>query len=181
MKYSNEIKITLIIICTFVLVSCALVQTSDVSNRNYLEQNPTKSLEVLIVPNLCELFRSPYVYHEKVIRLKTTLSRIASVTTFGDERCVLPHALIDVEFSPELESSVCNSKNDIKEKLCLIAKATRQNETDANFAVIADIVGYFEYYHSEEGFTSGGLRFRFAIQEIKNIKKIIPVKAEKLN
>ncbi|HEY0426179.1 MAG TPA: hypothetical protein VGC76_00105 [Pyrinomonadaceae bacterium] len=174
-------KILLVPAYAFLLSGCFLNAQSDVLSQNYAKTSITKLRPELTVTSLCELYDKPYLYHNKVVKLKTTLYRIADTTSLGDINCVQRHSLVDVEFSPEFESSVCEPKNDFREELCAIAKATKQNEEGVNLEISADIIGYFNYYQTEQGFTSNGLRFRFYVQKIEDIKKITPVAVEKLH
>jgi hypothetical protein len=164
----------------FLLVGCVSDRPLYTSNLN-LAGKPINEPQEEVLSSLCELYKDPHLYNKKVIKVKTTLTRIAPFTTLQDERCLMRHPVIEVEFTSEFESFVCNSKNEYEEKLCLIVRMTKQNKTaETEFEVIADIVGYTESYRCENGFTLNGLCFRFIIQEIRNIEKIIPVKVEKM-
>jgi hypothetical protein len=182
MKYRSKIqKSIVLIILSMLLFSCYSSQTLDSPTTNYSQQSVAKTVEEPAVLSLCSLMDNPYPYHQKVIIVKTTLYRIGSLISFEDEKCVTRHTLVDVEFAPEFKSSACDSKDEIENKLCLITRRDDENKGISNLSVTGNLVVYFEYYYSDEGFTSNGLRFRFVVHEIKNIEKITPITSVNLN
>lgn len=172
MKYGESIKFLVLALCVFTLAGCRSSQISDVSNQANQNQAEHQQ-EIISVPDICELMRNYQNYHQKTIKVKSTIYSLFGTPTLGDEKCVPRHPLFDVGFTEGFESSVCNSaeEDDKKEKLCLIARATRQGKHDIDFAIeLADMVGYFEYYSSKEGFitTLAGDRLRFIVERIEN-------------
>lgn len=179
MKYFKEIIFSLLVISfALILFNCTSIQV-DVS-KSTIANNKTQLSQEVEILTICELFKDPYSYGGRLIKLKTNLYRIADVTTVEDENCIQRHHLIDVTFAPEFESSVCNPVSDKSVELCLLAKATKQNKEYGDYQLTATIIGYFEYYFAKEGFTQNGLRFRFIVKEINNVEKFTPVKADKL-
>ena len=178
MKHINKIKIFLLInICFLTLMACSIFTP----NQDFSEQNKGVLREDILVESVCELFENRDDFNNKVVTLKTILFRIGSFTTFADQKCETRHPLVSVEFSPTFESFICNSNDVDADKLCLIAEATKQNKGDVNFKVLADFIGHFDYYRTNEGFNLDDVRFRFIITDVRNIKKISPIKTEKLN
>jgi hypothetical protein len=135
--------------------------------------------ELLEVANLCKLFENPELYEGRNITIKTTLYRINRFTTLGDENCVTAHSLVDVEFTSEFESRAC-SDGEATKAFCAIAEATRQAGDFGNFEITASIVGHFESYLANTGFTANGHRYMFLVERIENIKSINPVKTIRL-
>lgn len=169
----------LIIALPMLFLSCCYSGPNADASRNQgpFEQAEVHSTdEVVEVLSLCELYENPTLFTDKTIKVKTTLYRTARVTTIGDDGCVTAHHLVDVEFTAEFESIACESGDKTKE-LCAIANATKQGTELGNFEIVGSIVGRFDYHQAKEGFTSNGLRFRFFVQAIKDVKKIAPIKA----
>lgn len=181
MKYVIKMHCLLIFtICLFGEFGCSSSTNLFVSKQNPQSNSLLKSQEKSVVLSLCTLIDNPYQYHQKVVELKTTLYRVGNITNLGDENCVQRHSLFDVEFSSDFESSVCRRSDVNYEKMCLMVKASNQKQENINYAINANIIGYFEYYESRTGFTSNGLRFRFIVQEIESIEKIMPVESKKI-
>ena len=170
--------IRLFITLVILLTACSY-SSSKSSNQN--TQTIVSDTEAETpASSLCELFDNPKPYQQKVVRLKTTLFSSRAHTGIGDERCEQRHSLVDVDFSDGLETSVCKKENAEQSQLCALLSTTKNNTgDDTYYVVIADFIGYFEYYESKEGFTHNGLRFRFRINKIENIEKITPGKAQR--
>jgi hypothetical protein len=168
MKFNYSLAILLL-----VLPACS-GNSSNLSNQ--ATQTSVSSAEsVKRVSSLCELFDNPYSYQQKVVRLKTSIYSTnidKTYASFGDERCEQRHPLIDVDFSQELEAAACKKENPEQEKLCAVISKTGNNITDVTYELLADVIGYFEYYETKEGFTRNGMRFRFRVNKIENIEKI---------
>lgn len=176
MRWIRNINFFVIGCCLFIFISCS----SNVSNHDYSKQNVKLPENEIVVDSLCMLLMKPDSFNNKTVTLKTTLSKVGSITTFGDSQCEFRHDLVSVEFSSSYETYICNTNDDFSDELCLIAKATREKKKDINFQILASFTGKFESYESKEGFSLNGLRFLFVVKNIRNIEKISPIRSEKL-
>lgn len=129
--------------------------------------------------SLCELIRSPYQHHQKVVQLNTTLYRVGPIIAFGDENCVQRHSLFDISFNSDMKSSVCSGAEK-RDEVCRMVTGTKEKSEKADYEVLGTFVGYFEYYETGSGFTSSGLRFRFTVAEIANIERIQPIESKSI-
>jgi len=173
--------------CNFLAFTIATVLIAGCFNKNLTktevkkeQQKHTFVKEVPKVKSLCDLLHDRDLYNKKRVMVRTLLYKIKAFTTFLGKECSFRHHVIDVTFSSKYASRVCRLKNDKEGKICLAASGNRNNKNYEDITVLADFVGRFEYYKSSEGVTIDGLRFRFVVEDIKNIKRISPIKSTKL-
>lgn len=165
--------------CSFLAFTIATMLISGCFNNNLTttevkkeQQRHTFVKEVPKVRSLCNLLHDRDLYNKKRVMIQTLLYKIKAFTTFLGKECSFRHHVIDVTFSSEYVSRICCSQNDKEVKICLAAGGKRNDKNYEDITALADFVGRFEYYESSEGFTADGLRFRFVVEDIKNIKRI---------
>lgn len=159
------------------LLFCGLIPNFVCSKnpRNAEVRSVDHQTDFLEVTSLCDLYKEPLNDDIKEIRIKTTLYRVNGITTVGDEDCVSAHPLVDVVFTSEFESVACRSGDGPKE-FCAIAQATSQGGDFGNFEIVASIIGRFDSYPSNQGFTANGRRYRLYVERIENVKSLGQVK-----
>ena len=176
MKYLHKQMATGVISVFF--LACCNSPTNFSSSIGFSEVTPPVTAsdhDIEKIPNLCQFYAFPEKYEGKLVEIDTNLYHVGGVTSIGDERCVTPHALIDVEFTEAIELRFCESK-DTTNELCSIIKAAVQENEKPNFTVAAKFIGRFDSYKTKAGFTLRGVRFHFVIENITDIGVATPIK-----
>ena len=133
--------------------------------------------EELVLENICEVYKDPKRFHNKRLKVHTTLSVIGKSKSLSDHRCPQRHTLIDVEFASEFLNGSCNPTSE--EALCLATSTIRSSSLP--FEIKADYIGRLSVESSDDQFTLNGIRFKFAIERMENPGKVNILEIEKLN
>ena len=124
--------------------------------------------------SICELERNPFPYQKQTITIRTTVYRIDSLVSAGDESCVGRHPLFDVEFDYSFVEGICSPNEVDAQQLCAFSKPTGKNPPSSNIAITGIFTGHFEAYQVNEGFRSNGMRFRFTVKSVESVFEVIP-------
>jgi len=129
-----RIIILSLVICTVLTANCSL---TDDEKINPEKQNP-KTVSINPVENICELMKNPQKYDKQVVRVRTRLG-FAPGPTFGDDRCIPRHSLIDVEFNDRSELGICEIDLRLEEH-CNLIQQTRKGLTKSFRSFSAEFV-----------------------------------------
>ncbi|MGI8541892.1 MAG: hypothetical protein ACR2MD_00235 [Aridibacter sp.] len=164
---------------TFILFSCFVQNNSSTLNENNSSRRENLNNKIQ-VNSICELFENPDLFDNRTITVQTIFSNITSLDTFSDEKCPTRHPLIEVKFSQKLEKSFCNSNQHEIQKMCSTIRNTKEKKSDKEYVIEGIFEGQFKYFIPKEGFTLNGLRFKFFVKNLKEIRKITVSESNKL-
>ncbi|MFN0138860.1 MAG: hypothetical protein ACKVQW_02080 [Pyrinomonadaceae bacterium] len=132
--------------------------------------------EVLVLGGVCELYKESGRLHAiKRVNINTTLYRMGSVQSFGDESCPQRHSLVDIEFSSQFLNRPCDSKTEP----ALCSAISLINTTNLSFEITAEFTGSVYAVPSDKNYSVDGMRFVFVLDGMKNLTKARVVEAEK--